>query len=71
MEKNPQPTASDVTADDSSDGGERKNLTETSAIQDDEHDFYISSDTVDADKRDESQTVGKFANVDLLALVLA
>ena len=57
-------------ADDSSDGGECKNL-EANVIQGDEEDFYISSDTKNADRRDESQAVGKLANVVLLALVLA
>ena len=66
-----QPTAPDAStmAADSSDGSECKKLTET--IQDDEEDFYISSDTLDANRRDESQIVRKLANVDLLALVLA
>ena len=67
-EKNTAPDASTMAAD-SSDGGECKKLTET--IQDDEEDFYISSDTLDANRRDEFQTVGKLANLDLLALVLA
>lgn len=68
-----QPTAPDISimVDDSSDGSKHKNLTETNAIQDDEDVFYIASDTLDADRRDKSQTVGKLANVDLLALVLA
>ena len=57
--------------EDSSDGSEHKNLTETNAIQNDEDEFCISSYILDADRRDESQTVGKLANVDLLALVLA
>ncbi|XP_059188095.1 uncharacterized protein LOC131970683 [Centropristis striata] len=54
-----QPTAPDVSimADDSSNGGDCKNLTETNAIQDDEDDFYISSDTLDADRGDKSHTV--------------
>ena len=54
-------TAPDVSVmvDDGSNGGERGNLTDTNAIQDEEDDFYISSDTLDAAKRDESQTLGK------------
>ena len=68
-----QPTPPDVSimVEDSSDGSEHKNLTETNAIQNDEDEFCISSYIPDADRRDESQTVGKLANVDLLALVLA
>ncbi|XP_074539226.1 uncharacterized protein LOC141800530 [Halichoeres trimaculatus] len=43
--------------DDSSNGGERGNLTETNAIQDEGADFYISSNAVDAAMRDECQTL--------------